>query len=147
MPEPLIQGPAARVMSLRDGMKKMSKSDPSEYSRISLSDDADTIAQKVRKAKTDPEPLPTDKEGLKNRPEAENLIGIYAALNDSRPTACCNNSGVRNFRRLNRRLPISPSQGSARSARKCGGWRPTRPISIRCSETVRSVRERSPGQS
>jgi tryptophanyl-tRNA synthetase len=61
----------------------MSKSDPSEYSRISLSDDADTIAQKVRKAKTDPEPLPTDKEGLKNRPEAENLIGIYAALNDS----------------------------------------------------------------
>jgi tryptophanyl-tRNA synthetase len=83
LPEPLIQGPAARVMSLRDGLKKMSKSDPSEYSRISLSDDADTIAQKVRKAKTDPEPLPTDKEGLKNRPEAENLIGIYAALNDS----------------------------------------------------------------
>ena len=70
-------------MSLRDGLKKMSKSDPSEYSRISLSDDADTIAQKVRKAKTDPEPLPTDKEGLKDRPEAENLIGIYAALNDS----------------------------------------------------------------
>ncbi len=83
LPEPLIQGPAARVMSLRDGLKKMSKSDPSEYSRISLSDDADTIAQKVRKAKTDPEPLPTDKEGLKNRPEAENLIGIYAALDDS----------------------------------------------------------------
>ena len=82
LPEPLIQGPAARVMSLRDGLKKMSKSDPSEFSRISLSDDAETIAQKVRKAKTDPEPLPSDVEGLKSRPEAENLIGIYAALGD-----------------------------------------------------------------
>jgi tryptophanyl-tRNA synthetase len=87
LPEPLIQGPAARVMSLRDGLKKMSKSDPSEYSRISLSDDADAIAQKVRKAKTDPEPLPTEKDGLKGRPEAENLVGIYAALNDSTPEA------------------------------------------------------------
>jgi tryptophanyl-tRNA synthetase len=85
LPKPLIQGPAARVMSLRDGLKKMSKSDPSEYSRISLSDDADAIAQKVRKAKTDPEPLPTEKDGLKGRPEAENLVGIYAALNDSTP--------------------------------------------------------------
>jgi tryptophanyl-tRNA synthetase len=83
LPEPLIQGPAARVMSLRDGLKKMSKSDPSEFSRISLSDDAETIAQKVRKAKTDPEPLPSEVEGLAGRPEAENLIGIYAALNES----------------------------------------------------------------
>ena len=83
LPEPLIQGPAARVMSLRDGLKKMSKSDPSEFSRINLSDDAETIAQKVRKAKTDPEPLPSDVEGLAGRPEAENLIGIFAALNDS----------------------------------------------------------------
>jgi tryptophanyl-tRNA synthetase len=81
LPEPLIQGPATRVMSLRDGSKKMSKSDPSDYSRINLSDDADTIAQKVRKAKTDPEALPSDLEGLKQRPEAENLIGIFAALN------------------------------------------------------------------
>jgi tryptophanyl-tRNA synthetase len=81
LPEPLIQGPATRVMSLRDGTKKMSKSDPSDYSRINLSDDADTIAQKVRKAKTDPEPLPSDVEGLANRPEAENLVGIFAALN------------------------------------------------------------------
>ncbi|WP_298422975.1 tryptophan--tRNA ligase [Rhodoblastus sp.] len=83
LPEPLIQGPAARVMSLRDGTKKMSKSDPSEFSRINLSDDADGIAQKVRKAKTDAEPLPTETEGFKGRPEAENLVGIYAALSGS----------------------------------------------------------------
>ena len=81
LPEPLIQGPATRVMSLRDGAKKMSKSDPSDYSRINLSDDAETIAQKIRKAKTDPDALPSEVEGLKNRPEADNLIGIYAALN------------------------------------------------------------------
>ncbi|MFT0859627.1 tryptophan--tRNA ligase [Ancylobacter sp. G4_0304] len=82
-PEPLIGGPAARVMSLRDGSKKMSKSDPSDNSRINLTDDADAIASKVRKAKTDPEPLPSDVEGLKPRPEAENLVGIYAALADT----------------------------------------------------------------
>ena len=80
LPEPLIQGPANRVMSLRDGTKKMSKSDPSDYSRINLSDDADTIAQKIRKAKTDPEPLPSEVEGLAKRPEADNLVGIFAAL-------------------------------------------------------------------
>ncbi len=78
--EPLIFGAATRVMSLRDGTKKMSKSDPSDYSRINLTDDADTIAQKVRKAKTDPEPLPSELDGLKTRPEADNLVGIYAAL-------------------------------------------------------------------
>jgi tryptophanyl-tRNA synthetase len=83
LPEPLIQGPAARVMSLRDGSKKMSKSDPSEFSRINLSDDAEAIAQKVRKAKTDPEPLPSETAGLAGRPETENLVGIYAALNDT----------------------------------------------------------------
>jgi tryptophanyl-tRNA synthetase len=83
LPEPLIQGPAARVMSLRDGSKKMSKSDASEFSRINLSDDAEAINQKIRKAKTDPEPLPTEVEGLKGRPEAENLIGIFSALADS----------------------------------------------------------------
>jgi tryptophanyl-tRNA synthetase len=81
--EPLIQGPATRIMSLRDGSKKMSKSDPSDYSRINLTDDADTIAQKIRKAKTDPEPLPSEVDGLKTRPEAENLVSIYAALTDS----------------------------------------------------------------
>jgi tryptophanyl-tRNA synthetase len=78
--EPLITGPATRVMSLREGTKKMSKSDPSDYSRINLTDDAETIALKLRKAKTDPEPLPSDIAGLKGRAEADNLVGIYAAL-------------------------------------------------------------------
>jgi tryptophanyl-tRNA synthetase len=78
--EPLIEGPATRVMSLRDGTKKMSKSDPSDLSRINLTDDADTISKKIRKAKTDPDALPGEVEGLKGRPEAENLVGIYAAL-------------------------------------------------------------------
>ena len=79
-PEPLITGPATRVMSLRDGTKKMSKSDSSDNSRINLTDDADTIAQKIRKAKTDPEPLPSEEKGLEARAEADNLVGIYAAL-------------------------------------------------------------------
>ena len=78
--EPLIFGEATRVMSLRDGSKKMSKSDPSDQSRITLTDDADAIAKKVRKAKTDPDALPTSKEGFEGRPEAANLMGIYAAL-------------------------------------------------------------------
>ncbi len=78
--EPLILGPAARVMSLRDGSRKMSKSDPSDQSRINLNDDADTIALKIRRAKTDPEPLPDDPAALDARPEARNLVGIYAAL-------------------------------------------------------------------
>jgi tryptophanyl-tRNA synthetase len=78
--EPLIEGAATRVMSLRDGTKKMSKSDTSDQSRINLTDDADTIAAKIRKAKTDPEPLPETVDGLKDRPEARNLVNIYAAL-------------------------------------------------------------------
>lgn len=78
--EPLIEGPATRIMSLRDGSKKMSKSDPSDLSRIVLTDDAETIAKKIRKAKTDPKPLPETLDELKLRPEAENLVGIYAAL-------------------------------------------------------------------
>ena len=78
--EPVIEGPATRVMSLRDGAAKMSKSDPSDASRINLMDDADAIAAKIRKAKTDPEPLPEDVEGLKDRPEAKNLVDIFAAL-------------------------------------------------------------------
>ena len=81
--EPLIAGPATRVMSLRDGAKKMSKSDASDFSRINLTDDADAIATKVRRAKTDPEPLPSEEEGLKGRPEADNLVGIFAALADT----------------------------------------------------------------
>jgi tryptophanyl-tRNA synthetase len=80
LPEPLIQGPATRVMSLRDGTKKMSKSEPSDQSRINLTDDADAIALKIRRAKTDPEPLPTEEKALDARPEADNLVGIYAAL-------------------------------------------------------------------
>ena len=80
--EPLIAGPATRIMSLRDGTKKMSKSDPSDQSRISLLDDADTIAKKVKRATTDPEPLPETVDGLKGRAEADNLVGIYAALSD-----------------------------------------------------------------
>jgi tryptophanyl-tRNA synthetase len=82
LPEPQIMGPATRVMSLRDGSKKMSKSDESDYSRINLTDDADAIALKFRKAKTDPEPLPATIEAAAARPEAENLLGIYAALSD-----------------------------------------------------------------
>lgn len=79
-PEPMIWGPATRVMSLRDGTKKMSKSDPSDQSRINLTDDADTIARKIRRAKTDPHPLPYEVKELDQRPEADNLVGIYAAL-------------------------------------------------------------------
>lgn len=78
--EPLILGAATRVMSLRDGTKKMSKSDPSDMSRINMTDGPDAIAQKIRKAKTDPEALPSEKEGLDGRPEAQNLVNIYAAL-------------------------------------------------------------------
>ncbi|WP_048648293.1 tryptophan--tRNA ligase [Nitratireductor soli] len=78
--EPLIEGPVTRVMSLRDGSKKMSKSDPSDLSRINLTDDADAISRKIKKAKTDPEALPSEVAGLEGRPEAQNLVGIYSAL-------------------------------------------------------------------
>ncbi|WP_411836616.1 tryptophan--tRNA ligase [Paracoccus sp. ME4] len=83
--EPLIEGVATKVMSLRDGSKKMSKSDPSDASRINLTDDADTIATKIRKARTDADPLPGQMEGLKDRPEARNLVNIFAALSDQTP--------------------------------------------------------------
>jgi tryptophanyl-tRNA synthetase len=83
LPEPVITGPATRVMSLRDGTKKMSKSDESDYSRINLTDDADAITQKIRKARTDPAPLPDSDKGFEGRAEAENLINIYAALSDT----------------------------------------------------------------
>jgi tryptophanyl-tRNA synthetase len=84
-PEPVIAGAATRVMSLRDGTKKMSKSDPSDLSRINMTDDADTIAKKIRKAKTDPEPLPDTLKELEGRAEARNLINIYAALSNQTP--------------------------------------------------------------
>ena len=82
LPEPQIFGSATRVMSLRDGTKKMSKSDESDYSRINMTDGADEIAQKIRKARTDPDPLPGTVDGLAQRPEALNLVSIYAALED-----------------------------------------------------------------
>ena len=87
--EPLILGVATRVMSLRDGTKKMSKSDASDYSRINLTDTPEAIAQKIRKARTDPDPLPDTVKGLEGRPEAHNLVGIFAALADiSRAEVC-----------------------------------------------------------
>src|SRR6202522_493386 len=97
LPEPVITGEATRVMSLRDGSKKMSKSDASDYSRINLTDDADAIAQKIRKAKTDPEPLPSEEKGLELRPEADNLVGIYAALADTSKAAVLTQFGGGQF--------------------------------------------------
>jgi tryptophanyl-tRNA synthetase len=102
--EPLISGPATRVMSLRDGTKKMSKSDASDYSRINLTDNADEIAQKIRKARTDPEPLPSEEAGLDKRPEAENLIGIYAALADMAPADVLKDFGGAPFSRFKEAL-------------------------------------------
>ncbi|MFD1342827.1 tryptophan--tRNA ligase [Litorisediminicola beolgyonensis] len=95
--EPVIEGAATRVMSLRDGSKKMSKSDPSDASRINMTDDADAIAQKFRKAKTDPEPLPSEAAGLAERPEARNLVNIYAALSDQSVDAVLAEMGGKQF--------------------------------------------------
>ena len=97
LPEPLITGEATRVMSLRDGTKKMSKSDASDNSRINLTDDPDLIAQKIRRAKTDPEPLPSEEKGLEKRPEADNLVGIYAALADTTRAAVLEQYGNAQF--------------------------------------------------
>ncbi len=97
MIEPLILGAEARIMSLRDGAKKMSKSDPSDMSRINMTDDADTIAKKIRKAKTDPEPLPETVDGLDDRPEARNLVRIYAALAETTPQAVLADMGGKQF--------------------------------------------------
>ena len=95
--DPVIQGPGARIMSLRDGSSKMSKSDVSDNSRINLEDDADTIARKIKKAKTDPEPLPSEAQGLDGRPEAANLVGIYAALADTDVEAVLGEFGGQGF--------------------------------------------------
>ena len=97
LPEPLITGEATRVMSLRDGTKKMSKSDASDNSRINLTDEPDLIAQKIRRAKTDPEPLPSEEKGLEKRPEADNLVGIYAALADTSRAAVLKQYGDAQF--------------------------------------------------
>ena len=95
--EPLILEVAARVMSLRDGSRKMSKSEPSDMSRINLTDPADKIQQKIRKARTDPEPLPGEPEGLEGRPEARNLVGIFAALGNKAPADVCAEFGGAKF--------------------------------------------------
>lgn len=95
--EPIIGGPAARVMSLRDGSKKMSKSDPSDMSRINLTDDAESIAKKIRKAVSDPLPLPEAVDGLKDRAEADNLVGLYAALSDTTKDSVLKDFGGKNF--------------------------------------------------
>ena len=95
--EPIIEGAATRVMSLRDGSKKMSKSDPSDASRINMTDDADTIAKKIRKAKTDPDALPSETDGLEGRPEARNLVNIYAALADTTVDAVLADVGGKQF--------------------------------------------------
>jgi tryptophanyl-tRNA synthetase len=104
LPEPQIFGAATRVMSLRDGSKKMSKSDSSDYSRINMTDDADTIALKIQKAKTDPEPLPGDEAGLASRPEAANLLGIYAALTDTTLAAAVSRFAGQNFSAFKKEL-------------------------------------------
>ena len=95
--EPLIFDTAARVMSLRDGTKKMSKSEPSDMTRINMTDDADTIAKKIRKARTDPEPLPDSLKGFEGRAEAENLMGIYAGLSDMSLDEVCEKFGGGQF--------------------------------------------------
>ncbi|MEM8870030.1 MAG: tryptophan--tRNA ligase [Pseudomonadota bacterium] len=97
LPEPMIEGAAPRVMSLRDGTKKMSKSDPSDLSRVNLMDDPDTIARKIRKAKTDPEPLAETIEALAGRPEALNLVTLYAALSETKPQDVLTEYGGREF--------------------------------------------------
>ncbi|MEO6340660.1 MAG: tryptophan--tRNA ligase [Caulobacteraceae bacterium] len=104
LPEPLIQGPGARIMSLRDGQAKMSKSDPSDLSRINLLDDADVIASKIRKARTDPQALPETAEGLEGRPEAKNLIGIYAANNSISTASVLSEFGGKGFGEFKVRL-------------------------------------------
>ncbi len=102
--EPLIFGAATRVMSLRDGTRKMSKSDPSDLSRITMTDDADTIAKKIRKAKTDPDALPDSPRGFDGRPEAANLMGIYAALSDMEVADVCARFGGQQFSTFKQQL-------------------------------------------
>lgn len=97
LPEPIIPPEAARIMSLRDGSSKMSKSDPSDMARINLTDDADMIMQKVKKAKTDPEPLPSEKQGLEGRAEARNLVGIYAVMAGTTVEAVLSDFGGEGF--------------------------------------------------
>jgi tryptophanyl-tRNA synthetase len=159
--EPLIEGVATRVMSLRDGTKKMSKSDPSDMSRINLTDDADSIAQKFRKARTDPDPLPAAVEGLEGRPEAKNLVAIYAALAGTDPAGVLAEFAGQGFGSFKPRLadlavetlaPISTEMGRlmadpAEIDRILGAGAAradaiARPILERCFEIVGMIRSR-----
>jgi tryptophanyl-tRNA synthetase len=151
--EPVIGGPAARVMSLRDGKKKMSKSDPSDMSRINLTDDAETISRKIRKAVSDPMPLPETVEGLKDRAEAENLVGIYAALSDTTREAVLAEFGGAQFSAFKPKLAelavekLAPVAGEMRrlladkghidAVLKDGGER----ASVIAEDTMKSVRK------
>jgi tryptophanyl-tRNA synthetase len=151
--EPLIEGPAPRVMSLRDGSKKMSKSDASDLSRINLTDDAETISRKIRKAKTDPEGLPSEAEGLKGRPEAENLVVLYAALAETSKESVLDEFGGRQFSEFKPALAdlaveklapvagemrrISADQAYVDSVLRDGGER----AGVRAEATMKVVRE------
>ena len=146
LPEPLITGEATRVMSLRDGAKKMSKSDPSDYSRINLTDDADAIAQKIRKAKTDPEPLPSEEKGLETRPEADNLVGIYAALADTTRAGVLAEFGSAQFSTFKSAL-IDCRRQARPDRRRDETAAATIPLrSTPCWRTARSGRGRSPAK-
>ena len=103
-PEPLIQKKFSRIMSLKDGTVKMSKSDPSDLSRINLNDSSDQIINKIKKAKTDAEPLPDDENELSNRPEAENLLGIYSSLSDQKLNKIINEFAGKNFSEFKKQL-------------------------------------------
>ena len=103
-PEPLIQKNFARIMSLKDGTKKMSKSDPSDLSRINLNDSKDTIINKIKKAKTDDKNLPENSKDLNNRPEVENLLGIYASLSDQKLETTINEFSGKNFSEFKTKL-------------------------------------------
>ena len=120
LPEPLITGPATRVMSLRDGMKKMSKSEESDMTRINLTDDADTIAKKIRKAKTDPEPLPSDVEGPRGHGPRPTTSSASTPRSPRRARRrCCATSAMRPSRSSRTRSPSLPPRGSPRSAARC----------------------------
>ena len=123
-------------MSLRDGTKKMSKSDPSDQSRINLNDDADTIALKIRRAKTDPEPLPSEPQGLEKRPEARNLVGIYAAMADTDHAARAARAWRQGVRRVQGGAGGAAGGQAARRSppRRRGCW-PIRPASTPCCAT------------
>ena len=122
LPEPLIQGPGARIMSLKDGSKKMSKSDPSDLSRINLTDDADTMAKKIKKAKTDSEPLPDNTDALQGRPEVQNLVGIYAALKGCSDQDVLNEYGGEGFGKFKPALADVVVESLAPVTEKYNDW-------------------------